>query len=198
MTILGKTIIAILFIGVVGGGAYYATNFMKNDASKVQEEATTKTASDVEIQNTAESDIEVEGKTFTEKDMSFQELMKKTGSYVCTVKQNVAGISTEGKVSIKGENISATFSTSVQGRTIETSTITKDGYVYTWSNVTPTSGVKTKIQASVQPNANTNAPTSASYAWDGKDIGSYSCVVANIPSTAFDLPSAVTFLEINK
>lgn len=198
MTILGKTIIAILFIGVVGGGAYYATNFMKNDASTAESEQALKTTTATETQKEAESDVEVEGKVFTEKDMSFQELMKKTGSYECTVKQNVAGVSTEGKVAIKGENISAKFSTSVQGRVIETSTITKDGYVYTWSNVTPTSGVKTKLPAVSVPQSNTNAQASGSYAWDGKDIGSYSCVVANIPDSVFSVPSSITFLEVNK
>lgn len=196
MTILGKTIVAILLIGGVGGGVFYATNFMKNDVP-ASGEMNIVTQSDTTMGEEVASGEEVEGKVFTDKDMSFQDLMKKTGSYECTVKQDVMGVTTEGKVSIKGENISAKFSSKVQGQVFETLTITKDGYVYTWSNVTPTSGVKTKIaKANVQ--ASSSAALSATYAWDGKDIGSYSCVVANVPESVFTIPASVTFTEVGQ
>lgn len=195
MTILGKTIVAILLIGGVGGGVFYATNFMKNDASTTGEmEMTT------QVNETAQEEVasgeEVEGKVFTDKDMSFQELMKKTGSYECTVKQAVMGVTTEGKISIKGGKMSATFSSSVQGRTFETSMVTKDGYVYTWSSVTPTTGIKTKIATPVAQGSST-AALSAAYSFDGKDIGSYSCVVANVSENAFAIPASITFTEVN-
>lgn len=195
MTIFGKTIVAILLIGGVGGGVFYATNFMKND---VPIETELMTQSDV---STATSEMtrgeEVEGKVFTNKDMSFQELMKKTGSYECTVKQAVMGVTTEGKVSIKGEKVSAAFSSAVSGKVYETSMITKDGYVYTWSSMTPTAGIKTRVPTTAGQGATTTA-FSASYAWDGKDIGSYSCVVANISESVFDVPASITFTEVGQ
>jgi hypothetical protein len=193
MTILGKTIVAILLAGGIGGGVFYATNFMKNDVpgeteQAIQNETTATTSSEM---MTGE---EVEGKVFTDKDMSFQELMKKTGSYECTVKQSVMGVTTEGKVSIKGDKVSAKFSSRVQGQVFETSMITKDGYVYTWSSVAPTTGIKTKITAPAAQG--TTTALSASYAWDGKDIGSYSCVVANIAESTFTIPAPITFTEV--
>lgn len=196
MTILGKTIVAILLIGGIGGGVFYATNFMKNDVPgetelAIQNEATATTSSEM---MTGE---EVEGKVFTDKDMSFQELMKKFGSYECTVKQAVMGVTTEGKVSIKGDRVSAKFSSSVQGQVFETTTVTKDGYVYTWSSVTPTTGFKAKIAATAVQGS-TTAALSSSYAWDGKDIGAYSCVVANVSESVFTIPASITFTEVSQ
>lgn len=194
MTILGKSIIAILLVGAVGGGAYYATNFMKDDATLAQEEQALQGTTQPTNEKEMPSDSGVEGATLTEKDMSFKDLVKKGGSYECTVKQSVMEVTTEGKVYIKGVDISAKFSTSVQGKNIETSVITKDGYSYTWSSMMP-SGMKAKINTgNTQPNSQT--PVSATYAFDGKDIGSYSCVTASIPATAFDIPSTVTFTEV--
>jgi hypothetical protein len=194
MTILGKTIVAILLIGGIGGGVFYATNFMKNDVP-VSGETEMVAQSGTTTNEEMVTGEEVEGKVFTDKDMSFQELMKKTGSYECTVKQSVMGVTTEGKVFIKGSNVSAKFSSRVQGQVFDTSMITKEGYVYTWSSVTPTTGVKTKI-AATGAQASTTAALSASYAFDGKDIGSYSCVVANITESTFTIPASVTFTEI--
>lgn len=195
MTILGKTIVAILLIGGVSAGIFYATLFMKNDAL-------TKTEPVKQSEGVTDSSEMVrggvtEGKVFTDKDMSFQELMKKTGSYECTVKQSVMGVSTEGKVSIKGEKVSATFSSSVQGKVFETSMITRDGYVYTWSSMTPTTGVKTKVVTASGQGASTTA-LSASYAFDGKDIGSYSCMAANVSESVFSLPASITFTEVGQ
>ncbi len=195
MTILGKIIVAILLVGGVGGGVFYVTNFMKNDTPLQEEQK-------VEVSNSTTTEVlnggeEVEGKVFTDKDLSFQDLMKKTGSYECTVKQSVMGVTTEGKVSIKGENISAKFSSKVQGQSFETSMITKGGYVYTWSSVTPTTGFKTKIVATAAQGSST-AAASATYAWDGKDIGSYSCIVANVPESVFVVPTSITFTEVNQ
>ncbi len=196
MTILGKTIVAILLIGGIGGGVFYATNFMKNDVSVSGEmEMTAQSGASTSKEMVASE--EVEGKIFTDKDMTFQELMKKTGSYECTVKQSVMGVVTEGKVFIKGQNVSAKFSSSVQGRIFETSMITKDGYVYTWSSVTPTTGIKTKIAATVAQGGDTT-DLSASYAWNSKDIGSYSCVVSNIPASSFIIPANIAFTEVNQ
>jgi hypothetical protein len=140
---------------------------------------------------------EIEGKVFTDKDISFQDLLKKTGSYECTVKQSVAGVTTEGKVYIKGENMHAQFSSKVQGQSFETSMITKDGFVYTWSSAAPASGIKTKVVTTATQGA-TTTNLSSSYAWDAKDIGSYSCVVANIPAEKFVVPATVVFTELNQ
>ncbi len=195
MTILGKTIVAILLIGGIGGGVFYATNFMKNDIPSETELAVENES--VATREEAMGGEEVEGKVFTDKDMSFQELMKKTGSYECTVKQAVMGVTTEGKVSIKGDRMSAKFSSSVQGQVFETSTVTKDGYVYTWSSITPTTGFKTKIAATAAQGS-TTAALSSSYAWDGKDIGAYSCVVANVSESVFTIPASITFTEVSQ
>ncbi len=196
MTILGKSIIAILLVGVVGGGAYYATNFMKGDVSRVTEEQTSEKMSQQPASDTkaASADTKTENGAVTEKDMTFKELVKKGGSYECTVKQSVMGVTTDGKVYIKGGDISAKFSTSVQGRNIDTSMVTKDGYSYTWSSMAP-SGMKAKVNTG-DTKANTQAPMSATYAFDGKDIGSYSCASVTIPSAVFDIPSSITFTEV--
>lgn len=194
MTILGKSIIAILLVGAVGAGAYYATNFMKDDATLASEEQSLKETVQPTDEKEMKADTEVSGKILTEKEMSFTDLVKKGGSYECTVKQVVMGVTTEGKVYIKGGDISAKFSTSVQGKNIETSMVAKDGYSYTWSSMMP-GGMKAKINVG-NTETNPQTPAAATYAFDGKDIGSYSCVATAVPLSAFDIPSTVTFTEV--
>ncbi len=194
MTILGKAIIAILLIGGVGGGVYMVTTSMKKDAAFVKDEETKRLSQTTAIEE-VKTDTSFSKKTLTEKDMSFPELMKKGGAYECTVKQQVMEISTDGIVYIKDGNVSAKFSTTMQGKVIETSMMTKEGYSYTWTNITPNSGVKTKLAAAVSQEG-TSTQLAASYSWNGADIGSYSCVSATVSDAVFTLPGTVTFTEI--
>lgn len=193
MTIFGKTIVGILLAGVLGGGAYYTMVYMQNDVAQGEMAAT------VEEEKKAETEegvpIVADGTPITEKDMSFSELMKKTGSYECTVKQSIMGVSTDGKVAIKGGRVSATFTTSMQGQTITTNMIAKDDYTYTWSSMSPT-GMKVKMTTTGTTTPQATTQTSGSYAWNNSTIGSYSCVAKDVSDSVFNIPTSITFNEM--
>lgn len=135
--------------------------------------------------------VETQGKK-----MSFSEFLKQDADpYECTVRQYIDEAmtqSTEGKVFLDAGRIRGDFATTVQEMTVDTSMIVRDGFVYTWTNMSPM-GFKT---VAIQTEGDENTETSGNYSWNAEQIGDYDCVPWVLDETKFELPSTVTFQEI--
>jgi hypothetical protein len=136
--------------------------------------------------------METEGKK-----MSFGEFLKQDkGSYECAVMQYIdeeMTQTTEGKVFLDAGRIRGDFSTNIAGMAIETSLIAKDGFVYTWTNMSP---IGFKAVKDDENQSNTKTETSGSYGWDTSMIGDYDCQPWVSDASVFELPNEVTFQEM--
>jgi hypothetical protein len=172
---------------VVAGGVYYGvSSSVKNDVAPLVATVDTQTQDVMVATTTASTTPE----TPTGKKIAFSEFLKKGGSYKCTVTQTVANMTSNGTVYIDNTNVKGSFSTSISGQTIDTNMIAKDGYTYTWTSMSKGVGYKAKIASGA---GDSTASTSATYTWNGSQIGEYNCEPWTADKAMFALPSSVTF-----
>ena|SRR3989344_8373273 len=127
------------------------------------------------------------------KKMAFSQFLKQGGAYKCEVKQSMSDFENSGTMYINGQNMKGEFSTVAEGRTMNSSFMSRDGYSYTWSSLTPGMGFKIKAEAET---SNDDVDTSGTYAWNADQIGDYNCENWVVDATKFELPKDVTFQEI--
>ena len=193
MTLFGKAVFSIIVLMVVGGGYY---------AYKTKNSAVPTTSAQVEVKNNQPQGIAVgepnPSAPATGKKMAFSQLVEQKGTYKCTVNQYVGSMETKGTVYMSEGMIRAEFSTTMQGKMIETSMIARDGYTYSWTSMMPTMGYKTKM---TQPQAggvvDTKAQTSGSYSWNAEQIGDYNCEAWTADSSKFEIPKTINFTSVN-
>lgn len=174
---MSKTIVTLVILGVLVIGGYFIFK-----AKSAQD--------DGQIVNTETSEGQ---KTETSgKKMAFSEFVKQGGSYKCEVKQNVSDMENNGTVYVSGSNVRGEFSTIAEGRTMETSFISKDGWMYNWSSALPNMGFKAKIVTSAPP---TSTDTSGNYSWNANQIGDYNCEAWASDQSKFTVPTNITFKE---
>ncbi len=187
MTIFGKMIVGALLLVVAGGVYYGVSSSVKNDVAPENTVVETPAQDAVVATTTASTTSE----TSAGKKIAFSEFLKKGGSYKCTVTQTVANMTSNGTVYIDDANVKGSFSTSISGQTIDTNMIAKDGYTYTWTSMSKGVGYKAKIDKGA--GGDSTASTSATYTWNGSQIGEYNCEPWTVDKTMFALPSSVTF-----
>lgn len=197
MTLFGKIIFGSLMLVGAGAAFYGVTSHVQYDEQKetvaMVENTSSLTGSTTEVvvtSSTTENPTKGNGKK-----IPFAEFMKQGGSYKCTVTQTVATMTTDGTVYIHDANVRGNFSISVQGQTIETSMIARDGYTYTWTNVEKGVGHKVKVNAPTT-NESGSGPAQGTYAWNGEQIGDYSCSPWVTDDSLFELPKDITFTEV--
>lgn len=131
----------------------------------------------------------------SEKKMSFSTFLEQDKEpYECTVSQYIdEGMTqtTEGLIFLNNGNIRGDFETNVSGMNIKTSTIVKDGFVYTWTNMSPF-GFKSKV---VDGKKDLDTDTSGTYSWNSEQIGEYDCRPWVPQDSKFELPN-MTFQEM--
>lgn len=130
------------------------------------------------------------------KKMPFTDFIKQGGSYECNVDQYVGNTTTKGVVYINNDLIRGDYKTNIQGVSVDTTMVVKDDYTYTWSSMLPNTGFKAKVAKNGQIDQN-NTGTSASYSFNSEQIGDYDCKEWTPDMTMFELPSSITFQELN-
>jgi hypothetical protein len=186
MTIFGKMVIGVLLLVVAVGVYYGVSSSVKNDvAPQVVTEDVPTSQESVVATTTASTTTQTDSKK-----IAFTEFLKKGGSYKCTVTQTVANMTSNGTVYIDNANVKGSFSTSIAGQTIDTNMIAKDGFTYTWTSMSKGVGYKAKI---VKEGGDADASSSATYTWNGSQIGEYNCEPWTVDKTMFELPTSVTF-----
>lgn len=177
MTTFGKLIIAGMFSAGLISFWYVALN-APEEGEQVKEEIVVATTTETATVPTA-------------KKMAFSVFMKQGGSYRCTVSQLVQDIESNGTVYIADGLFYGDFVTTVKGMTMQSSSLVRDGYVYTWTSMSPLSGFKMKIpDASADPvvQASSSAP---SFSFD--TFGDYTCESWSKDMSKFDIPAKITY-----
>ncbi len=136
-------------------------------------------------------------KTFSQT-KPFHDVLKSEGSYKCSVTQNISNTESTGTVfvvassDVTTQKIKGEFTTKVQGMSVGTSFIMKDGFSYSWSSMTPQIGYKVKVleQAS-------NIEIGGAYSFNLLQIGGYHCEDWEIDNEVFELPSSTKFMDIS-
>ncbi len=174
-----KIIGAISALAVVAGISYAVIT-----KSPSQSSSTKTTTSEGVVENQP---------TSSGKKMAFADFLKQGGAYQCTVNQYVQNIESKGKVYIDGGRISGVFSTKVQGMTIDTNILVREGYSYTWSSMMQGMGYKTKTVDPKDTPASGSASTSGTYSFNAEQIGDYNCTPWSVDEGVFSIPTNVTF-----
>jgi hypothetical protein len=175
-----KTIIAVLIIGALAIGGYSAIKKNKTNTTAVY------TAQETAPTQTTEKPVG--------KKIAFSEFIKQSGSYQCTVHQNLSDFDTGGTVYISDGKLRGDFSTIAEGRTVTSSVLARDGFVYSWSSMMPNKGVK--MAMTMAELSNPAASTSGTYVWNASQIGDYSCTPWIAQEPTFGLPSGTTFTTV--
>lgn len=129
------------------------------------------------------------------KKMAFMSFVKQGGSYKCEVHQTVSGVDTVGTTYINGGMIRGEYNTKVQGMSIDTTFIVRDGYTYTWNSMLAGQGFKSKVVENVGGDASAGA--SGSYGFDENAIGDYNCEAWTADSSKFVVPASISFKVVN-
>jgi hypothetical protein len=129
------------------------------------------------------------------KKMAFMNFVKQGGAYKCEIHQSVQGVDTVGTAYINGGLIRGEYNTKVQGMSIDTTFIVRDGYTYTWNSMLAGQGFKAKVVENVGGDASTG--TSGSYGFDENTIGDYNCEAWTPDIDKFSIPKNITFKAVN-
>lgn len=170
---MSKTLISLVILGAVLVGGYFIISGKKADN---MEAVKNETANEDQVADTSG------------KKMAFSEFIKTGGSYKCDVKQSMSDFENSGTVYINETNIRGDFSTVAEGRTINTTFISRDGYSYTWSSALPDMGFKMKIKTDASASAD-----SENYSWNAEQIGDYNCEAWVGDESKFAIPTNINF-----
>jgi hypothetical protein len=165
----------IVAIVVIGGGAWYFTS----------QHSVGKSGDALEQQ----ADTMEESKGMG----TFADLMKRAGSWKCTVKTNIEEAPSEGVAYIADGKIRADFTSKVKalgGKEVKNAMIQTEGFMYTWSDMMP-QGIKMAIpESSVE--AEQTSVAGMAYSADVD----YDCALWMMDASMFVPPSDITFMEI--
>ncbi len=172
-------VIAIISIIIVGVGVFVVSTNKKNNFETEQPQ----------LENSPNEDI-------SGKKMSFATFLEQDKEpYECTVSQYIdEGMTqtTEGRVFLHAGRVRGEFETKVASVTIQTSMIVRDGFVYTWTNVSPI-GFKSKVLEGEKTNIDQDQ--SGTYTWNAEQIGEYDCQPWLPQDSQFEIPNIV-FQEV--
>ena len=171
-----KTLIGVLVaVVIVGGGVWY---FSSNKEAAIPTEEG--------VMGTMEE--KAEGSA------TLADLMARTGSFRCDVEVKAeaaaGGSETAGTVYIGEAKMRGDFATKVSGMTVNSHMISREGYVYTWSDMMP-QGMKMKVVTDGEAQTSTQGAMDASAAVD------YHCAPWSVDGSKFTVPGTVTFTELN-
>ncbi len=133
------------------------------------------------------------------KKMAFMDFAKQGGSYQCTVNQYIDSSytsTTKGTVYISKGNIRGNYNVKVQGMSIDTSVIVRDGFAYTWTNMM-TTGYKVAVATDTTGKTSAGGTTpQGTFSWNSDMIGDYDCKPWTADAAMFTLPAKITFKTI--
>jgi hypothetical protein len=181
MTQTKTIILAVIGVAVIIGGYFIIKS---NTSPSVGDEVVV-----------TQTELETAAPEATGKKMAFSQFVKQGGSYQCTVHQYIGDMDTMGTTYIHNGMIRGEHTTEIQGMTIDTTLIVRDGYSYTWTSLAPNMGFKAKVTD--MTNTDTSVQTSGTYSFNADQIGDYNCESWKEDVSVFEIPSGVTFQEIS-
>ena len=171
-----KTLISIVVaVVVVGGGVWYFSS--GTVPALPTQEGCTRTVGE-----------KAEGSA------TLADLMMRTGSFRCDVEMKAVATNgaseSAGTVYIGGGKMRGDFATKVSGMTINSYMISREGYVYTWSDMM-SQGMKMNVSTDGSAETTTQGAMDASAAVD------YHCAPWSVDDDKFMVPTTVTFTELS-
>ena len=133
------------------------------------------------------------------KKIPFSDFMKKSGSYQCTVNQNLENYSmtAQGTVYLDNGKIRGDYTASYNGKSFTGSTIIRDGFAYTWTSMMNI-GWKVPV-AQTDGNASSNVKVSGNtYSFNAAQIGDYDCKPWTADASKFTVPTNLTFQVVGQ
>jgi hypothetical protein len=119
---------------------------------------------------------------------SFADLMARGGNTECEATAIHEEGSSTGTVKMSDGKLRGDFVAIVGGRTVSTSFVHRDGFVYTWSDLMP-QGFKVKAEAA--------EGTAGGQGIDPSTNVEYSCAPWTPDESEFELPSDITFIDVS-
>ena len=175
-----KILVGIILVLIVIGG-YFAYTKTANKSERLDN-----------VNSVADSENQEVGTVNPSgKKIAFDAFVRQGGSYQCTVHQSVNNVDSVGTVYVANGNMSGQFDTTVQGQTMTSNMIMKDGYMYSWSSMSPNMGFKMAIAA----NTGNNGTMANAYA-DTPQFGDYDCKAWSGDPSKFTPPATVKFTEM--
>lgn len=147
-----------------------------------------------EVKNEEFGNVKEEEQTAGKK-MAFSQFLKQGGAYKCEVKQSMSDFENSGTMYVNGKTLRGEFSTVAEGKKMDSSFISREGYTYTWSSMTPGMGFKMKTVENIEV-PDTNVDINGNYAWSADQIGDYNCENWVVDASKFETPKDVTFTEL--
>lgn len=161
--LMSKYLLIIVGLAVIGGGVYMVTK--DNVTAPVEPEAST-----VTLANTG----------------TVGELMRMTGDLECQIAISGQSFSSEGEVFISGESFRGDFRSVLEGQSLESSVIKKEGFIYSWANVIPQGYKFAVVEAGLEETSNFDTTTPVNY----------ECAPwAEVDASKFVLPADIEFLD---
>lgn len=191
MTPFGKLIVGVLILGALGTSFYFVN---KKNAIPTTNESPSVTEVAVILVSTSTFGTTT---VASGKKMAFGEFMKQDkNSYVCTVNQDIQGVSTKGTIYISSGKLNGVFTYVDGGKNHISYMLIHDGYSYSWNTNSTSTGIKVKTQGEDGAISSAEMTSLTANYWDPAKVGDYTCEATTISDSKFMLPSSVTFTEI--
>lgn len=177
-----KIIVALAGVVVLGGIFYWTANNKTSDSKESSSNVNDMVSQD-------------------QRKMAFADFVEanRDGSYKCSVDQYIDGgfeQKTTGTAYVHNGMIRGDYNTVAQSMSIDSSVIVRDGFVYSWTSISPFgTKVEIKNEASMESD-NSAGGTQGSYSWNSEAIGEYQCDPWALDQTVFEIPASVQFRQI--
>jgi hypothetical protein len=165
-----KVLMAVVGVAVVGAGAWY---LLQGGTEKVSV--------------TGQTDGHVTGETETG---TWNDLLGMATPMECSTGMKTDGVENVGTVFVSGGNMRGDFSSTVNGKTVDSHIIAKADGIYTWSSGMP-QGVKMP-----RPTATAPAPANSTQSFDPNTELNYSCKAWVADNSKFTPPTDITFMDV--
>jgi hypothetical protein len=191
MTTFGKIVMSLFVVATLTGIYYGTKTYVKEDNAVLEEKKPAPDSQAVEpsASSTEESASSTGG---AKKQESFTSILQQGGKQKCSISQPLGQMISTGVVYINNALVRAEFSVSVMDKTINTTMIARDGYMYSWTSGNGAAGTKTKMPTS----DSLKQGTSTVRTWNGDLVKDYSCEAWSPDAKLFEIPSTVTFKEV--
>ena len=125
--------------------------------------------------------------------MSLHELIGSKTAQKCTFVSTADSVRSSGTILVGGGKMRGDFTSVVQGKTIRSYLIVRDGASYVWSDAMP-QGVKMSLATAEKPRTNSVA---SEQAVDFNRKTDYNCTPWTVDNSMFTLPAGITFTEMS-
>lgn len=178
-----KAVGAVVGVGIVGFGVWW---FIGGGSESMMGSRLMDGATATDPNSLEQADGHANGESQTG---SWNDLLGMSAAVQCTAGTKTNGVESVGTVYVANGNMRGDFSSTVNGRTVDSHMIATADTVYTWSSGMP-QGVK-------MPKPTSTGATGSSQGFDPNAEVNYSCRSWTADASKFNPPSDIKFMDIS-